>query len=209
MKFSNLSSGFMLASTVSAAGRYCSWPTVYKIDSQEPVFTQPELVGGVFVGPSSTVGTINAGYAFTKSESITGSISGTYAIPGIGSVGVSTSYGVTTARGTSLTVSVQCPINIQCGITASTYVLRVKGTMTMYSCGASDKNSKQYPCQDSAPSQCPSTAWNTTFGAPHAFTVDYPIAASASNVGSLMAVNYNPCYVNTPYQGMAKCPPLK
>jgi hypothetical protein len=209
MKFATLSSSLMLASGAAAAGRYCSWPVEYHIDSQEAVFTDPELVAGVFVGPSSTTGSISAGYSYTKSETITGSISGTYAIPGIGSVGLSTSYGVTTAKGTSLTVSVQCPANIECGITASTYVLRVKGTMTMYSCGSSDIYSNTYPCQDSAPKQCPSSAWNTTFGTPHAFTLDYPIAASSSNVGKLLAVDYVPCYVNTPYDGMSKCPPLQ
>lgn len=68
------------ASTATASGRYCSWPSVYTIASQTAVWTDPELVAGVFVGPSSTTGTIAAGYTYTKSWTITGGITGTYAL---------------------------------------------------------------------------------------------------------------------------------
>jgi hypothetical protein len=63
-----------------STGRFCSWPVVNTITSQIAVWKDPELVAGVFVGPSSTTGSITAGYAFTKSESITGSISATYSM---------------------------------------------------------------------------------------------------------------------------------
>lgn len=82
MIFSTLSIGLLLLvpSISAATGRFCSWPVVNTITSQTAVWTDPELVAGVFVGPSSTTGTIAAGYSFTKSETITGSISGTLAM---------------------------------------------------------------------------------------------------------------------------------
>jgi hypothetical protein len=64
------------ASGVAAAGRYCSWPLVRQVESVTPIWTSPQLVAGVFVGPSSTTGTIAAGYTFTKSWTITGGVSG-------------------------------------------------------------------------------------------------------------------------------------
>lgn len=194
------------ASTATATGRYCSWPSVYTIATQTPTWTNPELVAGVFVGPSNTTGTISAGYTFTKSWTITGAITGTYALPGIGSVGVTSSYGVTTAEGTSLTVGITCPANIECGLTASTYVLRVTGTQTMYLCGSGDKYDTTYPCTDSAPSHCPASAWNTTFGTSHQFVADYPLAASSSNVNKLLAVDYNACAVGKATSGIPECP---
>jgi hypothetical protein len=78
MKFSTLSSGLTLATTAAATGRYCSWPIVDTITSQKALYTAPELVAGVFVGPSSTTGTISAGYSYSKSETITGGITGSY-----------------------------------------------------------------------------------------------------------------------------------
>ena len=67
-------------STAAASGRYCSWPSVYNIATQTAVWTDPELVAGVFVGPSSTTGTIAAGYTYTTSWTITGGITGSYAL---------------------------------------------------------------------------------------------------------------------------------
>lgn len=78
---------------------------------------------------------------------------------------------MTTARGTSLSVSVSCPANIECGVTASTKVLRVIGTQTMYLCGSDELYSAAYSCEKTAPNQCPSTAWNTTLRLEHLFVM--------------------------------------
>ncbi|KAK1978251.1 hypothetical protein LZ30DRAFT_599546 [Colletotrichum cereale] len=201
-----LPSLLFLASSVSAEGRYCSWPLERQIQTITPIWTQPELVSGVFVGPSATTGTIAAGYAFTTSWTITGGVSGSAGLAGIATLGVSSSYGVTTASGTSLTVSIACPANVRCGLTASTYVLEVKGTETIYRCGSKNKYDSTYPCQDSAPSHCPTTFWNTTDGAVKPFTAYLPLAKSKSNVDQLLAVNYNACTAGTPYEGIAPCP---
>ncbi|KAK1579404.1 uncharacterized protein LY79DRAFT_564430 [Colletotrichum navitas] len=165
-----LSSLLFLASGVSADGRYCSWPLKRVITSVRPIWTDPQLVAGVFVGPSATTGTIAAGYSYTESWSITGSITGSSGLTGIVTLGVSTSYGQTTARGSSLTVGIACPANVRCGITASSYVLEVNGTETLYRCGSKNKYDTQYPCQKSAPDHCPTTFWNTTDGVTKPFT---------------------------------------
>ncbi|KAK2008234.1 hypothetical protein LZ32DRAFT_665520 [Colletotrichum eremochloae] len=195
-----------LASGVAADGRYCSWPLERVIKSVTPIWTKPQLVAGVFVGPSATTGTIAAGYAFTESWTITGGVSGSAGLFGIANLGVSTSFGTTTAKGTSLTVSISCPANVRCGITASTYVLEVNGTEVIYRCGSSNKYDTQYPCQDSAPSHCPTTFWNTTDGVVKPFTAYLPLAKSPSNVNELLAVNYNACTAGTPYEGIEPCP---
>ncbi|KAK1994891.1 hypothetical protein LX36DRAFT_640725 [Colletotrichum falcatum] len=195
-----------LASGVSAAGRYCSWPLKRTISSVTPIWTEPQLVAGVFVGPSSTTGTIAAGYTYTESWTITGGVSGSTGLAGIVTLGVSASYGTTTARGSSLTVSIACPANVRCGITASAYVLEIKGTETLYRCGSKNKFDQQYPCQDSAPDHCPTTFWNTTDGVVKPFTAYVPLAKSSSNVNELLAVNYNACTAGTPYTGIEPCP---
>ncbi|KAL8365458.1 hypothetical protein RB595_004323 [Gaeumannomyces hyphopodioides] len=207
MKTSVVAQSLLLSATgVAAAGRYCSWPIQRTISSVGPVWTAPELVAGVFVGPSSTTGTIASGYTFTKSWTITGGVTGTASLPGIGSLGISTSYGVTTAQGTSLTVSIACPANVRCGIMASTYVLKVTGTETIFSCGSSDKYDTTFPCRDSAPKQCPNTVWGVTPGETKPFTAYLPLAQSKSNVNQLLSVNYNACTAGTPYQGIQPCP---
>ncbi|KAL8336811.1 hypothetical protein RB601_008347 [Gaeumannomyces tritici] len=171
MRTSTVAQSLLLTATgVAAAGRYCSWPIQRTISSVEPIWTAPELVAGVFVGPSSTTGTISSGYTFTKSWTITGGVTGSASLPGIGSLGVSASYGTTTAQGTSLTVSVSCPANVRCGIMASTYVLKVTGTETLFSCGSPDKYDTTFPCRDSAPKQCPNTVWGVTPGQTKPFT---------------------------------------
>ncbi|KAK2021210.1 hypothetical protein LX32DRAFT_266138 [Colletotrichum zoysiae] len=195
-----------MASGVSAAGRYCSWPYNRVITSVTPKWTDPQLVAGVFVGPSSTTGVIAAGYTYTESWTITGGISGSTSLAGLATVGVTASYGTTTAKGSSLTVSVACPANVRCGITASAYVLEVNGTETLYRCGSKDKYDTQYPCQDSAPDHCPTTFWNTTDGVVKPFTAYLPLAKGPSNVNELLAVNYNACTAGTPYAGISPCP---
>ncbi|GKT48740.1 uncharacterized protein ColSpa_08921 [Colletotrichum spaethianum] len=195
-----------MASGVAAAGRYCSWPLERNIESVTPIWTEPQLVAGVFVGPSSTTGTIAAGYVYTSSWTITGGVSGTAGLAGIANIGVSSSYGVTTAKGTSLTVSIACPANVRCGITASTYVLEINGTETIYRCGSKNMYDTSYPCSDTADSHCPTTFWNTTDGAVKPFTAYLPLAKSKSNVDQLLAVNYNACTAGTPYDGIKPCP---
>ncbi|GJC88464.1 hypothetical protein ColLi_11302 [Colletotrichum liriopes] len=207
MKASVISQSLLfLVSGVAAAGRYCSWPLERKIDSISPIWTAPELVAGVFVGPSSTTGSIAAGYVYTTSWTITGGVSGSAGLAGIATLGVSTSYGVTTAKGSSLTVSISCPANVRCGITASAYVLEVKGTETIYRCGSKNKYDTSYPCADSADSHCPTTFWNTTDGVAKPFTAYLPLAKGKSNVDQLLAVNYNACTAGTPYEGISPCP---
>lgn len=166
----SVSSVLVFASGVIADGRFCSWPLVRNIQSVTPVWTAPQLVSGVFVGPSSTTGSISAGYSYTQSWTITGGLSGSAGIAGIANLGVTTSYGQTTAKGTSLTVGITCPANVRCGLTASTYVLQVQGTETMYRCGSSQMYDQRWPCQDSAPSHCPTMFWNTTDAVTKPFT---------------------------------------
>ncbi|PVH97191.1 hypothetical protein DM02DRAFT_89879 [Periconia macrospinosa] len=207
MKASTIPTALLLwASSAAAAGTFCSWPLIRNIKSVTPTWTTPELVAGVFVGPSSTTGTIAAGYTFMESSTITGGISGSSGLLGIINLGVTASYGTTTARGTSLTVGITCPANVRCGLTASTYVLEIKGTETMYRCGSDNKYDPSYPCSDSAPKHCPTTFWNTTSGVSHEFTAYAPLAKSPSNVDQLLAVEYNACSAGMDYPGMKRCP---
>ncbi|KAI6382173.1 hypothetical protein MCOR25_000764 [Pyricularia grisea] len=196
----------LFASGVIADGRFCSWPLVRNIQSVTPVWTAPQLVSGVFVGPSSTTGSISAGYSYTQSWTITGGVSGSAGILGIANLGVTTSYGQTTAKGTSLTVGITCPANVRCGLTASTYVLEVVGTETMYRCGSKNLYDQSYPCQDSAPDHCPTMFWNTTSGVTKPFTAYLPLAKSKSNVDELLSVEYNACSAGMDYAGMPRCP---
>ncbi|CAI6267070.1 unnamed protein product [Periconia digitata] len=208
MKTSTITQTLLLgvSGVFAADGTYCSWPLIRNIQSVTPTWTSPQLVAGVFVGPSSTTGTISAGYTFVQSQTITGGISGSSGILGIVNLGVTASYGTTTARGSSLTVGISCPANVRCGLTASSYVLEVKGTETMYRCGSNDKYDTSYPCSKSAPDHCPTTFWNTTSGVTKEFTAYLPLAKSPSNVNELLAVEYNACSAGMDYAGMARCP---
>uniref|UniRef100_L7IYK8 Uncharacterized protein n=1 Tax=Pyricularia oryzae (strain P131) TaxID=1143193 RepID=L7IYK8_PYRO1 len=202
----SVSSVLVFASGVIADGRFCSWPLVRNIQSVTPVWTAPQLVSGVFVGPSSTTGSISAGYSYTQSWTITGGLSGSAGIAGIANLGVTTSYGQTTAKGTSLTVGITCPANVRCGLTASTYVLQVQGTETMYRCGSSQMYDQRWPCQDSAPSHCPTMFWNTTDAVTKPFTAYLPLAKSKSNVNELLSVEYNACSAGMDYAGVNLAP---